>query len=100
MEANLVLVPEAEDNLSGVVTPVPSGLSVGYWHTDKINGRIYITLFKDVEETIIHEVATRKAINAEIRATEKALNGVEIKPNIEYDPVTKRFKEVWPEREK
>ena len=98
MEANLVLVPEVEGSQYGVVSPLPNGgLSVGYWNT--LNGRIHITLYADVD-TIVHEVATSKAINAELRAAKKDNEGEEIKPNIEYNPKTKRFKEVWPIKEK
>jgi len=86
MEANLVLVPDADDSKSGKVTPVPNGLSVGYWFT-RSDGRIYVNLSSDID-TIVHEVATSKAIRAELRAADKDNKGEEIKPLIEYNPIT------------
>lgn len=102
MEAHLALIPEEEGSPYGTVNPVVAdnggityGLSVGNWtlSSESGNGYIHIVLPADVE-TIVHEVATRKSVRAESRATEKALKGEEKKPTIEYDPVTRKFKQV------
>lgn len=92
MEAKLVLLPETEGSQYGAVVPIPNGLSVGYWATHS-DGHIHITLISDVD-TIVHEVATREAVRAELRAANKVAKGEEKQPVIEYDPVTRKFRQV------
>lgn len=103
MDARLALVPNGEDTSRGVVRLVTDngilyGRSVGHWTSSTIDGNIHVILNQDVD-TITHEVATSKAIRAELRAAERDANGVEIKPIITYDPKTRRFKEVYPVKE-
>lgn len=101
MDTRLVLVPEEEGATYGRVKParieggtITYGLSVGTWSLSKQDGRIYIDLLKDID-TIVHEVATRKGVRAELIAANKDAKGVEKKPTIILDPRTKRFKEVY-----
>lgn len=104
MDTHLALIPDGEDLERGVVKPIVVkngttlyGFPVGHWTKSTPDGNIHVILSKDID-TIHHEVATRKGIAAELRAAEKNAQGVEIKPIITYDPKTKRFREVYPER--
>ena len=106
MDARLALVPDNSDTSLGVIKPIAYddgnilyGMAIGHWTSHTSDGNIHIVLYDDIT-TIIHEKATGKAIRAELRAAEKDNNGEEIRPDIEYDPKTKRFKEVWPVKEK
>ena len=101
MDARLVLVHDEEEEACGVVKPVvviggviTYGLSIGNWSLSKTDNRIHITLNGDVT-TIIHETATSKAVNAELRAAEKDAKGVEKAMVITLDPRTKRFKQEY-----
>lgn len=101
MDTNFVLVPEEEGKNYGIIKPVDPvsgqeyGLSVGHWIVLSSDNRIHIILKEDID-SIIHETATTKAIRAELRAAERDNKGVEIKPTIILDPVTRRFKQVYP----
>lgn len=102
MDTRLVLVSDERTKDHGTVKTVAlvngnlyHGLSVGTWRLSDTDGYIYLTLYHDLD-TIIHETATTKAVRAELRAAEKDAKGVEKKPIIILDPVTKRFKEVYP----
>ena len=101
MATRLILREKEQDgDLCGRVLPLVVtkdgethlGLSVGHWGKSD-NGTIYIDLYSNVD-TIIHEVATRKSVRAEIRAAEKDAKGEEHPFHVEFDPVTKRFKQV------
>lgn len=102
MEARLALIPEAKDTPYGTVKPVEVGkngniaygLSVGSWVVSSVDKNIHITLSADID-TIVHEVATRKGIRAELRQAEKDAKGVEPEKVIEYDPISKRFRQVY-----
>ena len=101
MDAHLVLVPDEDEEACGVVKPVAVidgvmayGLSIGSWTLLDADNRIHITLNGDID-TIIHETATRKAVNAEIRAAEKDARGEEKKTVVTLDPRTKRFKQEY-----
>lgn len=102
METRLVLIPEEEGATYGKVQPLKVnggnilyGLSVGFWSLSKEDNRVYIRLNEDIDN-ITHEVATAKSVRAELRQAKKDAEGVEIKPTIEYNPRTKRFKQVYP----
>lgn len=104
MDTRLALVPDTEDPERGVVKPVAIkdgsvyyGTSVGRFTTNTPNGNTHVILNGDID-TIIHEVATRKGVAAELRAAEKDAKGTEIKPIITYNPKTKRFKEIYPSK--
>lgn len=95
------LIPEGEDKLYGGVKPVEVidgqvcyGLSIGGWAVSHLDGNIHIVLREDID-AIIHETATRRGVNAELRQAEKDAKGVEKKPTIVLDPRTKRFKEEY-----
>ena len=102
MASRLVLERKNPEDTYGTVKPlqvvngsVIGGLSVGTWRLGE-DGIICIDLNADLD-TIIHEVATRKAVRAELRAAEKDAKGTEIKPIVEYDPVARRFRQIYPE---
>lgn len=101
MDTTFVLIPEEEGKNYGTIKPVDPvngevcGLSVGYWRLLPPDNRIYI-MFKESIDTIIHEVATTKSIRAELRAANRDNRGVEKKPIISYDPVSKKFRSVMP----
>ena len=98
MDAHLALIPEEEDKPYGTVKPmavidgsIRYGLSVGSWSIS--NGITHVILSDDID-TIVHETATRKAVNAEIRAAEKDARGIDKPVTVEYNPVTKRFRQI------
>lgn len=101
MEARLALIPEEEDSQYGTVKPVEVrngdisyGLSVGSWSLSSADKHIHIILSSDID-TIIHEVATRQGVRAELRQADKDAKGVERPKTIEYDTVTKKFRQVY-----
>ena len=100
MDTRLALLPEEEGKPYGTVKPVEVkegqpqyGLSIGSWSVSSADGHVHIVL-NDSIPIIIHEVATSKAIRAEMRASEKDRNGTEKKPIIILDTITKRFRQI------
>lgn len=99
MPARIILQHRERGNTYGRVVPLLHdkdgepyhGLPVGHWGINA--GEIYIDLLESID-TIVHEVATRKAVRAEIRAANKVAKGEEHPFHVEYDPITKRFKQV------
>jgi len=81
-----VLAAEVIDN------KLTTGLQCGYWARD--GNRIIITLFDDLD-TIIHEIATRKAVRAELRAADKDRVGVEKPYDIVLDVNTGKLSKVY-----
>jgi len=107
MAVKIILQPKKQDDdLYGSAVPVVydddgtalTGLPIGWWRVDK--GVVSIELLPDID-VLKHETATRQAIRAELRAAEKDKKGVEAPIQIEFNPRTKRFKqvEVLPKKE-
>ena len=97
MPTRLALLPSERVNTCGPVVPTakdgitPVGLSVGTWHI--LNSIIYVEFLTDID-TIKHEVATSKAVRQELRQAEKDKAGIIHPTKIEYDPRTKKFRQV------
>lgn len=98
-DARLVLQRDEDSSIRGTVHPIAvrqngdvlrSPTSIGRWTV--LKGEIWITLYHDLDR-IVHEVATSKAVTAELRQSVKDAKGKEWPKHIEYDPVTKRFRE-------
>ncbi len=104
MTTRLELVKEDNETFGRIqpveVTPTGNyhGLSVGSWY--ETDGHIYLDLYEP-PDTIAHEIATSKAVRAEIAADKRAKEGVEVvRPfRVEYNPKTKRFKQVFLDEE-
>jgi len=101
--AKLVLQPDKASPSCGQVYPAEvvnnklacGGIQCGHW--TRSGDRIVVHLNDDLE-VIIHEVATRKAIRAELRAAERDAIPKELSFEIVMDPQTRKFKKVYKER--